>query len=313
MNASRFPVLLVPLAAALLALGCAKQPPNPSFNVSNDDAKAALREMSRDAKPLPRPLVVLGGLQDPGIAVSVLCDDFRRLSGDDPRVIGVSFFFGGNFDNCRKRVIDAVDEAFPSDDPVWTTEVDVVAVSMGGLVARYAAVAPASEKAGASAASDQTTTATRAETETTNAPDGAPARRLRIARLFTISSPHRGAALAYLPTLNPLQIDMRAGSKFLRRLDACDGLAVTDADASLAHTRPATGYELIPYVRLNDMIVGESNAAPTGWTPRWVPAEPFQDSHLFAIADPRIVADIARRLRGEPPLTTDPPAPLPAQ
>jgi pimeloyl-ACP methyl ester carboxylesterase len=311
MNASRFPVLLAPLAAALLALGCAKQPPNPSFNVSNDDAKAALREMRRDAKPLPRPLVVLGGLQDPGIAVSVLCDDFRRLSGDDPRVIGVSFFFAGNFDNCRKRVIDAVDEAFPSDDPVWTTEVDVVAVSMGGLVARYAAAAPAPEEARASAAPDQTPTTTGAETEPPKASSGAPARRLRIARLFTISSPHRGAALAFLPTLNPLQIDMRAGSKFLRRLDACDGLAADDA--SLAQTRPSTGYELIPYVRLNDMIVGESNAAPTGWTPRWVPAEPFQDSHLFAIADPRIVADIARRLRGEPPLTTDPPAPLPAQ
>jgi len=212
-------------------------------------------------------------------------------------VISVSFFFCGSFDGCRKRVIDAVEKAFPSDDPEWTTEVDVVAVSMGGLVARYAAAPPRAPKATTTNAASQPTT------------DRAPARRLRIARLFTISSPHRGAALAFLPTFNQLQIDMRAGSKFLQRLDAFDELV----EPGSAQTRPSDSYELIPYVRLDDMIVGERNAAPAGWTPWWVPAEPFQDSHIFAMADPRIVADIARRLRGEPPLTTDPPAPLPAQ
>jgi pimeloyl-ACP methyl ester carboxylesterase len=289
-----FPALT--LLAALLVMGCATHAPNPSFNVSNTDARQALREMSHDVKPLPRPLVILGGLDDPGVATMVLGDDFRELTGDDSRVIGVSFFFCGSFDGCRRRVIDAVDKAFPSDDPVWTTEVDVVAVSMGGLVARYAATPPRQASTPDAAASQPTT-------------DRSPARRLRIARLFTISSPHRGAALAYLPTFNPLQIDMRAGSKFLKRLDACDELV----EAGSAQTRPSGSYELIPYVRLDDVIVGERNAAPAGWTPWWVPAEPFQDSHLFAIADPRIVADIARRLRGEPPLTTDPPTPLPAQ
>jgi hypothetical protein len=42
-----------------------------------------------------------------------------------------------------------------------------------------------------------------------------------------------------------------------------------------------------------------------------VPGKPFQDAHLMAMADPRIIADVARRLRGEPPLTSDPPEPLP--
>ena len=300
------PLVVVAATAALLATGCAAHPPNPSFNVSNDDAREALREMRHDAKPLPRPLVVLGGLDDPGVATTVLTDDFRELSGNDPRVIGVSFFFCGSFDGCRKRVIDAVDKAFPSDDPVWTTEVDVVAVSMGGLVARYAAAEPTPAK------KPESNEEAASQPSTIHAP-----RRLRIARLFTISSPHRGASLAFLPTFNQLQIDMRAGSKFLRRLDACDELALdassTAAVSATTTTRPIGGYELIPYVRLDDMIVGERNAAPAGWTPWWVPAVPLQDSHLFAIADPRIVADIARRLRGEPPLTTGPPAPLPAQ
>jgi hypothetical protein len=296
MRRSRIFPAFAPLLA-LLAMGCATHAPNPSFNVSNDQAKEALREMSHDTKPLPRPLVILGGLDDPGIATMVLSDDFREITGDDPRVIGVSFFFCGSFDACRKRVIEAVDKAFPSDDPVWTTEVDVVAVSMGGLVARYAAAPPRAPKDTTGDATSQPTT------------DRSPTRRLHIARLFTISSPHRGAALAFLPTFNQLQIDMRAGSKFLKRLDAYDELI----EAGSAATRPSDSYELIPYVRLEDMIVGEKNAAPAGWTPWWVPAEPFQDSHMFAMTDPRIVADIARRLRGEPPLTTDPPTPLPAQ
>jgi hypothetical protein len=304
MRRSRLFPVLAPLAALLVAMGCATHAPNPSFNVSNDDARAALREMKHDAKPLPRPLVILGGLDDPGVATMVLGDDFREITGDDSRVIGVSFFFCGSFDGCRKRVIDAVDKAFPSDDPVWTTEVDVVAVSMGGLVARYAAAPPRARQATATATA--TATANAASQPTT---DRAPTRRLHIARLFTISSPHRGAALAFLPTFNQLQIDMRAGSRFLQRLDAYDELI----EAGSAQTRPYDSYELIPYVRLDDVIVGERNAAPAGWTPWWVPAEPFQDSHMFAIADPRIVADIARRLRGEPPLTSDPPAPLPAQ
>ena len=59
------------------------------------------------------------------------------------------------------------------------------------------------------------------------------------------------------------QIDMRAGSEFLRHLN--------DADE-------AAGYEVFPYVRLGDMIVGTPNAAPPGRDPWWVPAEPLQDA-----------------------------------
>jgi pimeloyl-ACP methyl ester carboxylesterase len=203
-----------------------------------------------------------------------LTKEFRRLTGDR-RVIGVSFLWCGDFDACRRDVIAAVDKAFPSDDPNWTTEVDVVGVSMGGLVGRYAAVTPAAD------------------------PD---ARRLRMARLFTIGTPHRGAALAVLPTLHQLQIDMRADSRFLRRLDAAESGDDT-----------APSYQVVPYVRLGDSIVGAANSAPFGMTPYWVPGEAFQDSHMMAITDARIIADMARRLRGETPLAQDPPQPLPGE
>jgi pimeloyl-ACP methyl ester carboxylesterase len=268
-------------AVALLLVGCGTSPAmrkgNPSFNVSTSDAGLELRKMREHPKPLERPLVVLSGFCDPGIAANILRGEFKRLTGDD-RVIGVSFLFCGDFEQCRRSVIAAVDKAFPNDDPRWTTEVDVVGVSMGGLVGRYAA-APEPEH-----------------------PD---ARRLRVARLFTISSPHRGALLAMLPTLSRLQLDMRSDSDFLRRLVQAEA-TIDDGQSGDAAT-----YKIVPYVRLGDTIVGAKNAAPEGLTPWWLPAEPFQDSHLMAMADPRIIADVARRLRGECPLTHDPPQPLP--
>ena len=97
--------------------------------------------MAQAPKRLDRPVLVLGGYFDPGIVACDLSRRLRRLTGD-PRVIAVPFAFCGDFDTCRARVIRAVDRAYGTVDPVWTTEVDVVAVSMGGLVARYAAAPP---------------------------------------------------------------------------------------------------------------------------------------------------------------------------
>ena len=72
-------------------------------------------------------------------------------------------------------------------------------------------------------------------------------------------------------------------------------------------------YEIIPYVRLGDWIVGPENAAPRDAAAAyWVPNPPFNSAHWGAPLDPRIVADIARRLRGEAPFTTTQPAALPA-
>ncbi len=258
------------LVAALCAGGCSAPPVNTSFSVTMSEADAALRQMRARPKALERPLVILAGFCDPGLASSILGRQFRKLTGDE-RVLDVSFFFCGDFDACRSQLIAAVDKAFPCDDPAWTTEVDVIGLSMGGLVGRYAA-APAQ-------------------------PGKSNTRRLRVARLFTISTPHRGAALATMPTFSRLQLDMRADSRFLHRLSAAEF--------------GAGGYPVYPYVRLGDVVVGAKNAAPYGKSPWWVPGDPLLDSHLMAMLDSRIIADVARRLRGETPLTTEPPTPLP--
>ena len=249
--------------------GCsADEPFNPSFALMYADAKAVLREMKRDPKPLQRPVVVAAGVHDPGFIAPSVVRKLRAVTSCDDRIISVSFFGPGlgTFEACGKHLVDEIEQAFPSDDPDLTVEVDVVGFSMGGLVARHAAGPNASGK------------------------------RLRIKRLFTISSPHRGARLARLPTADQRTIDMRTGSAFLADLDS----HLSEAD-----------YELLAYTRLGDMIVGPENASPPGMSPWWVANAPFSLAHISASTDPRILADIARRLRNEAPFATTPAQPLP--
>src|SRR3954471_9133351 len=216
----RTPVLVVPLLAlASLACSNAPAPTNPSFPVTFDEARQAIHEMSAHPRPLDRPLVVIGGFPVRNVSPPLYKLHFQRLTNDD-RIVTVSVGFCGSFDECRQKVIDAVDRAFPSADPKWTTEVDVVGASLGGLVARYAA-----------APSD----------------DPARPRRLKVARLFSISSPQSGATLATTLGFTQYHRDMRPGSPFLQ------ALASHDADAT---------YQLYPYVRLKDEIVGVQYAAP---------------------------------------------------
>jgi len=212
---------------------------------------------------LERPLVVIAGFNDPGTAAPYFKRTFGSMATNPEWIVELTPR-GETFDECRYELTSVVDRAIPSGDIRSTVEVDVVALSMGGLIARYAA-----------------------------APDpGHPTRQLKIARLFTLCTPHRGAKMAWLPTWNALQIDMRKESKFLNAL-------------------PKPDYPVIAYARLDDHIVGEQNAALEGENPIWVPNRPFEDAHLSCYDDPRLMADIARRLRGEKPYTIGPPAPLP--
>jgi pimeloyl-ACP methyl ester carboxylesterase len=261
-------IFLLAALAVGLASGCAATTPNPSFAVTVDQASQAIQTMQRNARPLPRPVVVVGGFMDPNVTTPFFARFFESIAGDTP-VISVSIGTCGSFDECRARVIEAVDRACPSDDPQWTAEVDVVGLSLGGLTARYAA-APSRDP---------------------NKP-----RRLKIARLFTISSPHTGAALADRIALTDFHRDMRAGSPFLHYV--------------AEHDREAN-YELYTYVHLDDDIVGEQYAAPAGTNPWWLPNPPGLSAHLQAMMDERILADIARRLRGEAPFTQTPACPIP--
>ncbi len=249
------------VSAAAALTGCVG-PANPSFDVSLHDARTDLRRMAEDPAPLPRPVLVLGGYGDPGVGPGLLADDIRDIAADPDRVHELTFFVGaGTFDACRERVLDAAPRTADGE----LAEVDVVAISMGGLIARHAA-------------------------RSTDDDD----RALPIARLFTISTPHRGANLAALPTLDARVSDMRADATFMSDLNAA--------------ARP---YELVAYGRLNDWIVGVENTAPPGETPIWVAPPLASPSHLMAARDPRLRADLLRRLREEAPLASVERAPLP--
>jgi hypothetical protein len=80
---------------------------------------------------------------------------------------------------------------------------------------------------------------------------------------------------------------------------------------SLDQQLASANYPMIPYARIPDTIVGVVNAAPPGEHAWWLYAQPFSRAHVDAYKDPRIIADIARRLRGETPYTTEPAAPVP--
>lgn len=259
---------LVLLSLGPLVAGCATVPSNPTFSITRDEARRDLDAMARHTMPLARPVLILGGFADPGYSTTFLEVELRRVISND-QFTTILFVDCTTFDECRRHLIEKVESRFPSSDPRQTTEVDVVAASMGGLVARYAAKA---------------------------APGTEPLKRLRMARLMTIATPHRGAILANWPTLNSLALQMRPDSEFLR-------------DLNRAPITP--NYQIIPYVWTNDNIVGAGNTAPPGMIPWWLPPIPLDSPHIGALRDSRIVADIARRLRNERPYTMQPPAPLP--
>jgi hypothetical protein len=260
-------VIRAAATASVLAAGGCAQPANPSFPLTSADAKIAWAAMQDYHRPLARPILVLGGIYDPGLAAAKVESSLRQVlcDSDHNRIIHVGFLDTLSFNGAANKAIEALDRRFPGVDPDQTIEVDVVGFSMGGLVARYAA---------------------------SNAYFAESGRRLRIHRLYTVSSPHTGARLAWIPIPDSRIIDMRSGSEFLERLNG-----------------EPCNYEIIAYARLDDAVVGEDNAAPPGQRPYWLSKQVF--SHASAYSDKRILADIARRLREEQPFTRKPAAPLP--
>jgi pimeloyl-ACP methyl ester carboxylesterase len=148
-----------------------------------------------------RPLIVLSGWRTPHLSAELLRRRLRDRAGlDDARTLAVSFFWRNSIESAAVTLRKAVHTRFGTSD-VATPRVDVVALSMGGLVARRAAMQDRS-LAGP---------------------------RLHIARLFTLGTPHRGAKLASLVRVDQASREMRPGSAWLARLDA----ALVDADYEL--------------------------------------------------------------------------------
>ena len=132
-------------------------------------------------------------------------------------------------------------------------------LSMGGVVARHAA-APQ---------------------------EGSDRPRLRVRRLFTIVTPHSGAARADRIGFFGTARAMRTGSPFLRRL------ARRERTGGVAYER------LVAYARHRDQVVGVPGAKlPPHLNGQvlWFDSPWFRIPHSDADQDPRILADLSRRL-----------------
>lgn len=255
--------VLALLFVASACIGCALplRQPNPSFPISKSEAEADLERMAANPVALERPLLVLAGIGDPAISSGAIVRGIAP--GLRGTIIGIHFFNETSFSGARAKLFREAANGLQV-SPEQLPEVDVVAFSMGGLIAREAAIADVH------------------------------GRRLPIRRLYTIATPHEGARLAGAPLGVPMGEDMAHTSDFMQRLRQTRRL-----------------YELHCYTRLDDVTVGEEFAAPDGEPLWWVPTPSGEWSHMAAFSDERILADIARRLRGESPLVRPPASPLP--
>ena len=260
-----FAVCAFMAAAMTLGSGCMNCTTNPRYPEPAAEASLRLAQYAQSPSVPERPILVLGGYMDPGFASGSLERALRRACGPDTEIVAVSFGDCTSMAQCRDRLMAAT-RALRAARPECAF--DVVANSMGGLIARYSAL-PEDEIARC------------------GLPSPAQAGMLRIHHLYTICTPHRGALMAEGPLGSPMTKDMRPGSRFLSCLDSA---------------LPSAPYGLTCFARAGDSIVGADRSAPAGIEPILFDTPPFELAHVDAHRDPRILLVIVRGLRGEPSL-----------
>jgi hypothetical protein len=242
---------------------------NPAFPHTHAQIEDEERRIRATFAPLPRPLIIIGGYHAPQAQPTALLQRLQSLIGPDAfaaspnaRPLCLSYLMMIDTDRILDALADQISAAGLCDpaSPDRTVEVDLIGISMGGVLCRALCQPPWRTQR----------------------------RKLivRAARVFTLGSPHRGANLAREITLDPAGLDLGTNSPFLRTLN------------STASVQP---HELICYARLRDFWVGATNAAPPGHSIIWTPGL-LGLTHLCLSQDRRILVDLSRRLRDEPPL-----------
>lgn len=260
-------------------IGCIPIPYwNPDFPASRELVSAEIRRMLDGHVERPRPLVILSGYRSPRFAADLLGSRLQRLAHiRDDQLLVMSYPCSTSIPGLARRAVERVEQRWPSANPDWTTEVDVIGYSMGGIVARLAATGPmvcSCSDSCESCACDK-------------------GKRLRIHTLYTLATPHNGAALADIATTSSAVRDMTRGSALQAFLD--DALTRKD-------------YKLVCYAVLEDKIVDARRTYPDGYLPYWVSGW-IVFSHFQIVWDRRVVADIALRLRNETPISIRPSLP----
>ena len=165
------------LALVILLSGCTTlTAPSKDNPLSKSELRSELGQMRADPVELDRPVVVIDGWLNYGGA-RVIVRELKDLTGGEEDLFAkysYPLIFSTLESNARK-IVKIVEERWPSDDPEWTTEIDTVGFSMGGMIARVAAELPRKGKK--------------------------PRKRLKVKRMFTVAAPHKGTGwwIGWLP------------------------------------------------------------------------------------------------------------------
>ncbi|MBS0188839.1 MAG: hypothetical protein JSS51_12275 [Planctomycetes bacterium] len=172
-------------------------PQNPAFPDDPATVGAAVDRLRSDPQPLPRPLIVFSGYRVPGLFGGHLAANLASLTCGTLRDVRLfAYPQAGDIEPLVNHLARRIGQQVGLDASGDCTQpVDVVGISMGGIVGRLAAA--------------------RARTR----PPGVP--RVDIRRLFTIATPHRGARLALRIHVDKAACDMQPNAPFLARLDTC--------------------------------------------------------------------------------------------
>ncbi len=231
MTTSALTTALAPPPRSLLGRVLDAPAHNPDFPLTHAEAALEMERMRSTPVVPKRPVLVLAGYHAWRLMVMSTARTMRSLVGG-PADLYHSFAYplSTDIEEMARSVVREVGRIWPHDEPHRTAEIDVIGVSMGGLVARLAAQLPLV--------------------------DGQ--KRLRIVRLMTLATPHQGAILSErLPRFarDRAASDMHPDSRFLERLNA---------------SLPTAKYDLTCYTRLNDTWVGATRTAPPSRDPIWV-------------------------------------------
>ncbi len=248
---------------------------NPAVRTSPREVQAVIAHMRANPKPLSRPVLILNGYHGyAGLAYSHRDALREHTSKRNADFLPVSYVSATSIVDAATRVLIAVQEKW-GDAQGKLPQLDVLGISMGGLVARWCAMSPeARAKLPHSARQHGSRNGST------------PPISLNIARLFTFASPHRGAILADRIAPDDAGRAMKTNSQFVAALNAPEVMSGTNIET------------LVCYTQLRDALVGAKNTSPPGMHPCWVDGPPLF-SHFTAARNPIVFADVARQLRGE--------------
>lgn len=258
---------MLSLRATLAAVG--RGGADPSFPLTRGQVEEEHARLGRSPAGLCRPVVILNGYHTPPqVAWWARLQLCRLTSQKAEDFLTVSYTAETLIERAAERAIAAVERRWPSGGGGvgdGTIEVDVVGISMGGLVARFAAL--------------------EAERRSHPLRSYTPGKtRLRIANLYTFATPHQGSLRAALMAPDAAARDMKPTSRFLEVLNGVE-----------------RGYPVVSYTQRRDGLIAPAAAAPKGET-AIVGSGSRMMSHFTAVHNPWFLADLARRLRSEPAL-----------